>query len=332
LQDSKFIDSLSGDKKYLIDYANLIQGLFINQKSFLKKKDFNFFLKRPYLGIPILFPNNLKIFDYVNSHKYILSQKNLLSTIYRTNKKNYNPFLNYIKHGNCFADFVIPKKKYLKTVNKIIRFNKISISRINFLHKNFKKICAFQTRNIPHLGHEKIIDFLLQKYNHIIINPIIGPKKKGDVKFEYLEKIYNFLIKSKYKKKISYIPFIANMFYAGPQEAIHHANLRYALGFKNFVIGRDHAGAENLYKANQAFNYISKYQNYLNINVVKVSGSYFCPKCKQIILKNMCEHNKLLINISGTDFRACIRKNILFKYADYKLQNLIFKIKKKIFV
>ena len=27
------------DTKYLIDYANLIQGLFINQKSFLKKKD-----------------------------------------------------------------------------------------------------------------------------------------------------------------------------------------------------------------------------------------------------------------------------------------------------
>ena len=91
MQDTKFINSLSDEKKYLIDYANLIQGLFINQKYFLKKKDFNFFLKNPYLGIPILFPNNLKIFDYVNSHKYILSQKNLLSTIYRTNKKNYNP-------------------------------------------------------------------------------------------------------------------------------------------------------------------------------------------------------------------------------------------------
>ena len=32
------------------------------------------------------------------------------------------------------------------------------------------------------------------------------------------------------------------MFYAGP-EALHHANIRKSLGFKNFVVGRDHAGA-----------------------------------------------------------------------------------------
>ena len=28
------------------------------------------------------------------------------------------------------------------------------------------------------------------------------------------------------------------MFYAGPREALHHANIRKSLGFKNFVVGR----------------------------------------------------------------------------------------------
>ena len=27
------------------------------------------------------------------------------------------------------------------------------------------------------------------------------------------------------------------MFYAGPREAIHHSNIRQAIGFKNFIIG-----------------------------------------------------------------------------------------------
>ena len=82
---------------------------------------------------------------------------------------------------------------------------------------------AFQTRNIPHSGHEEIIKQLLNKSNHVIVNPVIGPKKIGDINYNFLKKIYNFLINKKYKNKVSYFPVIANMFYAGPREAMHHA-------------------------------------------------------------------------------------------------------------
>jgi sulfate adenylyltransferase len=331
LQSTKFINTLAGEKKYLIDYANLKQNLLPFQSSFLNKKQLYNFFKKKYFGIPALFPLNLKVFDYSGSIKYVVDKNFLLKNIYHTKNAKYKPYISYIKFGNQFSTFVKPKKKYLNLVKKIIAFNRYSISEIKKIKKKFKNICSFQTRNIPHHGHEKILDYLLSKYDHVVINPLIGPKKKGDIKFDILAEIYKFLLKEKYKKKVSYIPFVANMFYAGPQEAVHHANLRYSLGFNNFVVGRDHAGSENLYKPHRAYNYISKMQNHLKIKVEKVLGSYFCKKCDNVVIKNSCSH-KSLINISGTEFRNCLKDKRYFKYADYKLQNFIFGIKEKIFV
>jgi sulfate adenylyltransferase len=331
LQSTKFVNTLVGEKKYLIDYANLKQNLFLFQGSFLNKKQVLDFFKKKYFGIPVLFPLKLKIFNYAESEKYTINKNFLLKKIYHTKKKKYKPYINYIQFGNQFANFVKPKAAYLNLINKIIAFNKSSINEIKKIKKNFSNICAFQTRNIPHYGHEKILDYLLSKYDHVVINPLIGPKKRGDIKFDILDVIYKFLIEQKYKKRVSYIPFIANMFYAGPQEAVHHANLRYSLGFNNFIIGRDHAGSENLYHPHQAFNYIAKLQTYMSIKVDKVLGSYFCKKCEDVVIKNSCPHFSL-VDISGTEFRNCLKNKKYFKYADYKLQRFIFSLKKKIFV
>ena len=70
MQSAKFVNTLVGEKKYLIDYANLKHKLFLFQNNFLNKKEVLYFFKKKYFGIPILFPSQLKIFDYSNSKKY----------------------------------------------------------------------------------------------------------------------------------------------------------------------------------------------------------------------------------------------------------------------
>ena len=332
MQKTDFINSLTEKKKYLIDYANLINNLFLHQSTFLNKKNCEIFLNKPRCGIPILFPINLKYFFYKKGNNYKINKKLISEYIFNTKNKNYTPLLRYNDFGNKYSNFVSPKPKYISLVDKINILNENSKTKIKKLKKKFKKICAFQTRNVPHLGHERIIQYLLKKYEHVVVNPIIGPKKSGDIKHDVLEKVFNFLIKKKYHRKVSYIPVVANMFYAGPREALHHANIRRMLGFDYFAVGRDHAGAENLYKQNAAFKIIEKNQKFLPIKIEKLLGAYYCKKCHKVVIKKKDCNHSFLLNISGSQFRKCIEKKIYFKYADKKVQNFIFKIKGKLFV
>ena len=99
-----------------------------------------------------------------------------------------------MNYGEKFLTNIKIKKKYNKIIKEISNFNKNSIYEIKKTNNKFNQTCSFQTRNIPHLGHEKIIETLLEKFDHVIINPLIGPKKKGDVKFEVLKKSYDYII------------------------------------------------------------------------------------------------------------------------------------------
>ena len=68
------------------------------------------------------------------------------------------------------------------------------------------------------------------------------------------------------------------MHYCGPREAIHHLNLREKLGFDIFTVGRDHAGAENVYHPQSAISLIKK--------ITKNSKSKYLPMGGPIFVKN----------------------------------------------
>ena len=95
-----------------------------------------------------------------------------------TKNQNYLPFQNFMYSGEKFLTNVTIKKKYNKIINEISNFNKNSINEIKKINNQYKQTCSFLTRNIPHLGHEKIIETLLEKFDHIVITPLVGPKKK----------------------------------------------------------------------------------------------------------------------------------------------------------
>ena len=333
--------SIIDQKKYLIDFANLKQGLILNQNNFLNKKRFNNFLKKFYLGVPMLLPNKIKYFNYdrsSNNKIFKISKTLFAKKIFVTNKMNYKPLKIFFFFGNKFCSNVTLKKEYKDYVNRIISFNHKLKEKVKGLKKKGYTIGAFQTRNIPHLGHEKIISKLLNECDYVFINPVIGVKKRGDAKTDILKKVYKYLIQKHYNNRVIFSPVYASMFYAGPREAIHHALIRQSLGFDKFIIGRDHAGAENVYNPNAAFDYAKKYQHKLKIKLILLKGSYYCQKCQKAVISGECETGlrnktckKNLIEISGTNFRRSLIKKKLFKYARPDLQKYVNSLNKNRF-
>ena len=157
---------------------------------------------------------------------------------------------------------------------------------------------------------------MLENSDAVIINPIIGPKKPGDLNSQKLRFIYENILKPRFNNRIFFIPIRANMFYAGPREAIHHCIMREWLGFTNFSVGRDHAGSDNFYDPQAAKQALIKNQDNFNIKILNHNGAYFCKKCKKILLKGSCYHsNDNLEEISGSDFRNALKHNKIYKFA-----------------
>jgi len=160
---------------------------------------------------------------------------------------------------------------------------------------------------------------LLLDCDHLVINPVIGPKKIGDVNIDSLRMIYDFLIKYKYDNKVSFQPIFANMFHAGPREAVHHSLLRKSLGFDLFSVGRDHAGAEGAYSPEAAPNLVIELKDTIGIDIIAHQGAALCTSCNEIIIVGECKHGSgKLQDIAGTSFRKCPRERQLFELAGKK--------------
>lgn len=328
----QYLNKIS-EKRYLIDYANIKSGIIKYQKNFLTEDQFYDFVKFPYKGFPLLLPIGLKSFDYSNCKKIFFIRKNFFyKKIYLVNSYKKIKYLDKIINiPEWYCTGALPKKKYTKYIKKIIKQNLCAKNRVLMLRKKFKNLTAFQTRNIPHLGHEKIIKYILDVHNAVVINPLTGIKKKGDVKSNILERIYKLLIKKKYMNKfVFYLPIVANFFYAGPRESLHHLNLREMLGFKNFIIGRDHAGVGLVYKPLDAYHLSQKYKKKFKINAHIIRGAYYSKISKNIEIAKRINIEGM-VNISGTIFRNHIKNKKIYNFADLLLQKYIHKIKGKLF-
>lgn len=306
----------------LIQVANIESGLLSKQR-IVKNEEFDSFTRID-SGIPILIPADKTIFEFSKSDIFEINPKKILEVIYNIEKECYVGYRHAFSNNRFISNYKL-KNDYLNIFNGLVEQNKQAFNSVKLLKKTFKKVGAFQTRNIPHKGHELIINRMLDLCDHVVINPVLGPKKNGDVNLTSLEEIYAHLINTRYKDKISFMPIYANMFYAGPREAIHHAIMRRELGFDFFSVGRDHAGAEGVYLPEAASETIEYYKGKLGIEIMQHKGAKYCDQCKGVILDGDCRHNSVyLSDISGSDFRNCLKNKIFYPLADEGLQEYVF--------
>ena len=305
--------------------SNLLRNNFVDSpKSFIAFSD-------KAKGIPLMVPADEKLFHFDAKDVFTLSKSEILKIVYNISDERYVGYKHAFNELNFLSKFEV-KKDYKPFINRVIKQNSQIEAYVASLKEEFKNIGAFQTRNIPHLGHELIIQRLLEVCDHVVINPVIGPKKSGDVTIECLESTYTLLSQTKYKQKISFKPIFANMFYAGPREAMHHALMRQRIGFQHFTIGRDHAGAENVYDPQDAPELIKQNIDRLKIQVMVHNGAAFCPECSKVILIGECSHYiKSMADISGSDFRSSLKAKSMFNLADLEMQKYLLKSNMEMF-
>ena len=326
------IDLVSNSQKFLIDLSNLKDGLFCSQECFINLSQLQDFYSDISLGMPIMLPLGIESFDYSNVEEiFEVDVREFSQKIFLTDNTNYVGVRQYFKYGNKFCTGAKLKNDHL---HKIKTFSSIN-SALKELNKSMvtknKKIISFQTRNIPHLGHEKIIEMLLNKYDYVIVNPVIGPKKQGDVRNKILFEVFDYLSKKIYDEKILFYPLCANMFYGGPREAIHHALIRKQSGFKSFVVGRDHAGAENNYDPGKAVEIVNQFKNKIGIEIITHRGSYFDQTEQKIVIKDKTNMNNNLHDISGSEFRDSLKNKEIFNFARKDLQEFLFSLNEDLF-
>ncbi len=90
--------------RYLIDYANIKQGLIKHQSDFLSKKKFDLFLQNRNLGCPLVLPLGIKYFDYSNvKENFSISEKEVTEKIFFAKNKNYVGVKIFFKFGKKFC-------------------------------------------------------------------------------------------------------------------------------------------------------------------------------------------------------------------------------------
>jgi sulfate adenylyltransferase len=111
-------------------------------------------------------------------------------------------------------------------------------------HRN---VVAFQTRNPLHRSHEEMTKRAAAECGGaLLIHPVVGLTKPGDVDHITRVRVYKALVETYYDRSrtlLALLPLAMRM--AGPREALWHAIIRRNHGSNHFIVGRDHAGPGN---------------------------------------------------------------------------------------
>lgn len=181
-----------------------------------------------------------------------------------------------------------------------------------FRKNGWEHIAAFQTRNPPHRSHEHLQKKALDSVHGLFINPVIGPKKRGDFKDHHILEAYKIMIEKYHlPEKVHLGTLHTFMRYAGPKEALFHALVRRNFGCTHMIIGRDHAGVGNYYgyyDAQKIFDNFSKEE--LGIEIMKFENAAYCNACGDMVIGDECGHSPAdQEHISGTDLRNRLLKD-----------------------
>ncbi|MCP5096068.1 MAG: bifunctional sulfate adenylyltransferase/adenylylsulfate kinase [Chloroflexi bacterium] len=149
-------------------------------------------------------------------------------------------------------------------------------------HEN---VVAFQTRNPMHRVHEELTKrAIAEKDGVLLLHPVVGMTKPGDVDYFTRVRTYKALAKNFYEPDrilLALLPLAMRM--GGPREALWHAIIRRNYGASHLIVGRDHAGpgkdsnGNPFYGPYDAQDLVQKYSEEIGVTVVPFRMLVYLP-------------------------------------------------------
>jgi sulfate adenylyltransferase len=174
-----------------------------------------------------------------------------------------------------------------------------------------ENVVFFQTRNPMHRIHEELTKRAAEQVDgSLVIHPVVGMTKPGDVDHYTRVRVYRSLVENYYDKTkttLSLLPLAMRM--GGPREAVWHAIIRRNFGATHFIVGRDHAGpgkdatGKPFYGPYDAQELLAKHEEEVGVKMVPFKELVYLADEERYVEAGEEPKGAKILNISGTQVR-----------------------------
>ena len=186
--------------------------------------------------------------------------------------------------------------------------------RMHFNKVSWRKVVAFQTRNPMHRAHRELtVRAARQRQANVLIHPVVGMTKPGDVDHYTRVRVYSSLM-PRYPNGMAHLALLPlAMRMGGPREAVWHAIIRKNFGVTHFIVGRDHAGpgknsqGVDFYGPYDAQELVTKYAAELGIEMVPFQMMTYVPSLDEYQPIDEVAKGTETMDISGTELRKRLK-------------------------
>ncbi|KAI8390846.1 sulfate adenylyltransferase [Radiomyces spectabilis] len=330
--------------RQLCDIELLLNGGFSPLEGFLNQKDYNSVVEKMRLSSGLLWPvpvtldvNQEEIDTLSIKHQQriaLLDPRNYdilailtVEDVYRPDKvkeatsvfgsnDTAHPAIHYLH--NIAKEYYVGGS--LQAIQAPAHYdyvaNRFSPSelRAHFKKLQWTRVVAFQTRNPMHRAHRELtVRAARQRKAHLLIHPVVGLTKPGDIDHYTRVRVYKALM-PKYPNgmaELSLLPLAMRM--GGPREAVWHALIRKNHGVTHFIVGRDHAGpgknsqGVDFYGPYDAQVLVEQYKDEIGIDIVPFQMVTYCPDSDEYLPADEVPKGITTLNISGTELRRRLK-------------------------